>query len=351
MFSRERGPRCMTEIILSVRAFIRFAWITLAVTIVVIVWGAVVRATGSGAGCGSHWPLCNGGVVPLAPATATIIEFTHRLTSGVAMILALVLALWARRVFPAGHRARRWAMYSLMFMLIEAAIGAGIVLLGLVADDASPLRAGYIAVHLTNTMFLVGAMTATIRFSGASDQLNTGSSGHRGIGSSDHRGIGSSDHQGIGSARVRRWQVIALALMVVVAAAGAIVALGDTLFPHASLAEGIAADLDPTSHFLIRLRVWHPIAAVIASVVAITAFRRPIVTGCILFQVGLGIINLMMLAPLPLQMAHLLVSNILWIAMVWFFSGSPRASTVAKHPAPSKSASGPMRSMPPNRRG
>ena len=105
------GTRRATEIILSVRAFIRFAWITLAVTIVVIVWGAVVRTTGSGAGCGSHWPLCNGGVVPLAPTTATIIEFTHRLTSGVAMILALVLALWARRLFPVGQRARRWALY------------------------------------------------------------------------------------------------------------------------------------------------------------------------------------------------------------------------------------------------
>jgi cytochrome c oxidase assembly protein subunit 15 len=296
------APRRTTEIILSVPAFIRFAWITLAVTIVVIVWGAVVRATGSGAGCGSHWPLCNGGVVPLAPATATIIEFTHRLTSGVAMILALVLALWARRVFPAGHRARRWAIYSLIFMLVEAAIGAGIVLLELVADDASPLRAGYIAVHLTNTMFLVGAMTATIRFSGA-----------RVLGFSGPTGLAA------GLARARRWQVIALVLMVVVAAAGAIVALGDTLFPHASLAEGIAADLDPTSHFLIRLRVWHPIAAVIASVLAITAFRRPIVTGCVLFQVGLGVINLMMHAPLPLQMAHLLVSNILWMAMVWYF--------------------------------
>ena len=284
------------------RAFIRFAWITLAVTIVVIVWGAVVRATGSGAGCGSHWPLCNGGVVPLAPATATIIEFTHRLTSGVAMILALVLALWARRVFPAGHRARRWAIYSLIFMLVEAAIGAGIVLLELVADDASPLRAGYIAVHLTNTMFLVGAMTATIRFSGA-----------QALGFSGPGGLAA------GLARARRWQAMALVLMVVVAAAGAIVALGDTLFPHESLAEGIAADLDPTSHFLIRLRVWHPIAAVIASVLAITAFRRPIVTGCVLFQVGLGVINLMMLAPLPLQMAHLLVSNILWMAMVWHF--------------------------------
>ena len=282
------------------RAYVRFAWITLAVSIVVIVWGAVVRATGSGAGCGSHWPLCNGDVLPMAPATETLIEFTHRLTSGVAMILAFVMALWARRLFGPGHPARRWALYSLVFMLIEAAIGAGIVLLELVADDTSPLRAGYIAVHLTNTMFLVGAMTAAIRF--------IGSSGHRAIGALGHRGVGSP-----------RWQVAALVMMVIVAAAGAIVALGDTLFPHASLAEGIAADLDPTSHFLIRLRVWHPILAVAAAVITVAAFRRPLVTGLILFQVGLGIINLMMLAPLPLQMAHLLVSNLLWMGMVWSF--------------------------------
>lgn len=287
------------------RAYVRFAWITLAVTIVVIVWGAVVRATGSGAGCGSHWPFCNGEVVPLAPATETIIEFTHRLTSGVAMILALVMALWARRLFPAGHPARRWALYALIFMLIEAAIGAGIVLLELVADDTSPLRAGYIAVHLTNTMFLVGAMTAAIRFSGA-------------------RVLGLSGSQVPGFSG-SWWRTAALILMVLVAAAGAIVALGDTLFPHMSLAEGIAADLDPTSHFLIRLRIWHPILAVVASIVAIAAFRRPLVTAFVLFQVGLGVINLMMLAPLPLQMAHLLVSNLLWMAMVWHFLESQSA--------------------------
>ncbi len=291
------------------RAYVRFAWITLAVTIVVIVWGAVVRATGSGAGCGSHWPFCNGDVVPLAPATETIIEFTHRLTSGVAMVLALVMALWARRLFAPGHPARRWAMYAFVFMLIEAAIGAGIVLLELVADDTSPLRAGYIAVHLTNTMFLVGAMTAAIRFAGAP--------GHRAIGPSGDRAIGASGGEGIAGARAWQWQAVALAMMVIVAAAGAIVALGDTLFPHASLAEGIAADTDPTSHFLIRLRIWHPILAGVASIVAIAAYRRALVTGCVLFQVGLGVINLLMLAPLPLQMAHLLVSNLLWMAMVW----------------------------------
>ena len=275
-------------------AFVRFAWITLGITVAVIVWGAVVRATGSGAGCGSHWPLCNGVVVPLAPATSTIIEFTHRLTSGAAMILAVVLALWARRVFPAGHRVRTWALWSLIFMLIEAAIGAGIVLLGLVEGNASALRAGYIAVHLTNTMFLMGAMTGTIRW---------GTSGLPAIARSAT----------VGTA----WQTVSLVLMIVVAAAGAIVALGDTLFPHASLAEGIAADLDPASHFLIRLRIWHPILAVATSILAVFAFRSTLVTSLVLGQAFLGVINLLMLAPLPLQMAHLLGSSILWIAMVW----------------------------------
>jgi heme A synthase len=279
-------------------SFIRFAWITLGVTVAVILWGAVVRATGSGAGCGSHWPFCNGVVVPLAPATATIIEFTHRLTSGAAMILAVVLALWARRVFPAGHRARTWALWSLIFMLVEAAIGAGIVLLGLVEGNASALRAGYIAVHLTNTMFLMGAMTGTIR---------TGTSGTQGT---------TDTKNAAGTARV-----LTLALMILVAAAGAIVALGDTLFPHASLAQGLAADLDPTSHFLIRLRLWHPILAVGTAILAVFSFRSTLVTTLVLAQVGLGVMNVLMLAPLPLQMAHLLGSSILWIAMVWEWLG------------------------------
>src|ERR1043165_6000488 len=93
-----REPNCAGdskgEIVPSVtadqRTFTRFAWFTLTITVVVIVWGAVVRATGSGAGCGSHWPLCNGVVVPIAPRAATVIEFVHRLTSGLAMILSIV---------------------------------------------------------------------------------------------------------------------------------------------------------------------------------------------------------------------------------------------------------------------
>ena len=273
-----------------VRAFVRFAWFTLAVTVVVIIWGAVVRATGSGAGCGSHWPLCNGDVVPLAPTTSTVIEYTHRLTSGIVLVLSVVMFVWARRLFPPGHRARAWAGAALAFMLGEAAIGAGIVLLELVENNASALRAVYQGVHLTNTMFLVGAMTATIRFSGS---------------------------RVLGSSGFRPLVVVTMALMVLVGATGAIVALGDTLFPHASLAEGIAADFDATSHFLIRLRIWHPILAAAASLLAVFTFRTPLVTTLVVAQVGLGVLNLMMLAPLPLQMAHLLGSNVLWIAMVW----------------------------------
>lgn len=293
-----------------VRAFVRYGWVTMAFTVLVIVWGAVVRATGSGAGCGSHWPLCNGDVVPLAPTVATIIEFVHRVTSGLVMVMAVGLVIMARRTFPAGHLARKWAVVTLIFMLIEAAIGAGIVLLELVEGNASALRAGYVGGHLVNTLLLLAAMTTTVWAA---------------------RVRSSQDPDG----KVRlpaRGFTLAMVAMLVVAATGAIVALGDTLFPHASLAEGLAADFDPTSHFLIRLRIWHPIlAAAVAVYFFWLAWRHPAFAGeaqatprqlvmmLIAGQCALGLVNLLLLAPLPLQMAHLLVSNLLWIPLVWAY--------------------------------
>src|SRR6187431_2331429 len=119
-----------------VRRFVRFAWLTLGITVVVIVWGAVVRATSSGAGCGSHWPLCNGQVMPRAPTTATLIELTHRVTSGLALVMVVVLVVWCRRLLPPGHPARRAAFASLVLVLVEAAVGAGLVLFELVGSDA-----------------------------------------------------------------------------------------------------------------------------------------------------------------------------------------------------------------------
>ena len=292
-------------------AFVRFGWIALGITIAVIVWGAVVRATGSGAGCGSHWPLCNGAVVPLAPRTATVIEYAHRLTSGAAMLLSLGLVLYARRLFPPDHRARTWALAAFIFMMIEAAVGAGLVLLGLVEDNASAMRAGYIGVHLTNTMLLVGAMTGTIWWASQPSGAMPAIARSRGL-------------------------FITLIAMMVVAATGAVVALGDTLFPHASLAEGLAADLDATSHVLIRLRAVHPVLAVALAVAIVVQTRRDpafkgarggplgaLVVALVIAQVGFGVINLLMLAPVPLQMAYLLGSNLLGVAMVWSWLGGP----------------------------
>src|SRR5204862_3551323 len=94
------------------RGFVRYAWAVVAYNVAVVLWGAFVRATGSGAGCGNHWPLCNGAIAPQSPTLATIIEFTHRATSGVDLVLVAILAWWAFRAFPRGHPARRGAALS-----------------------------------------------------------------------------------------------------------------------------------------------------------------------------------------------------------------------------------------------
>src|SRR5512133_2746292 len=116
--------------------FSRFAWAVLAYNLAVVAWGAFVRASGSGAGCGRHWPTCNGNVVPRSPSAATLIEFSHRLSSGLALLLVVTLALWAFRAYPRRHAVRRAAAASVVLMLTEALVGAGLVLLSLVAHDA-----------------------------------------------------------------------------------------------------------------------------------------------------------------------------------------------------------------------
>lgn len=291
--------------------FRTFAWIVLGYAIAVIVWGAVVRATGSGAGCGAHWPLCNGEVVPIAPALGTVIEFMHRLTSGLILVLTVLLLWMAFKTFPAGHTARRAAAWSLVFVIVEALIGAGIVLLRLVEDNASALRAIYVAGHLANTLLLVGCYTWTAFAAGRPET---------------HWAIRPADRWN----RWERWLELCLIGLIATASAGAVVALGDTLFPARSLAEGFAADLDPTAHFLIRLRAWHPALAVVVSGVLVFIVTRSDMLdsatqrtsarwllALIGIQVALGAANLFLLAPLALQMLHLLVSNLLWVAAVW----------------------------------
>src|SRR5690606_29935869 len=156
---RARSSR--QDTIQSVTRLALYAWTVLAYNLGVILWGAFVRATGSGAGCGSHWPLCDGQLVPAAPSVAMLIEYSHRLTSGLALISVVVLLWLARRERPAGDPARRAAAWTVVFMLLEAGVGAGLVLFELVADNATMARALFMAVHLANTFVLVAWLTLT----------------------------------------------------------------------------------------------------------------------------------------------------------------------------------------------
>jgi len=288
-------------------AVARLAWATLVVNFFVIAWGAFVRASGSGAGCGDHWPMCNGELVPRAPAVETLIELTHRLTSGVVLLMTVGLAVLALRRLPVGHHARRAAAITLGFMLVEAGVGAAIVLLKKVGQDDSVGRAVIMAIHLCNTFLLLGANLVTARWAAGAAAVRL-------------RG------QGAPALLVGLNLVLLLAL----GASGAVTALGDTLFPAGTLAEGIAQDLSPTAHILIRLRVFHPLGAVLVAgftaVVAVTvgfgarpAARRAggVVLGLFALQLTVGLINLALLAPVWAQLTHLLLADAVWLSVVW----------------------------------
>src|SRR5664279_3445372 len=89
-----------------VRFLTRFAWFVVFYNVLVILWGALVRASGSGAGCGNHWPLCNGQVIPVSPNVHTIIEFTHRMMTVGATLVVIALLVWTFRATVKGHAAR-----------------------------------------------------------------------------------------------------------------------------------------------------------------------------------------------------------------------------------------------------
>jgi heme A synthase len=302
--------------------FARASWGALAFTIFVILWGAFVRATGSGAGCGSHWPLCNGEVLPQDPTTHTVIEFTHRATSGLSLLLVLGLFFWARKLYPtAQHFVRRMAKLSLIGMILEALLGAGLVLLELVAEDKSVTRAVSISLHLVNTSFLTAAMT--LLASGASRDLQ----------GQPLRALWITP-------TLRKRAIWVISTFLVLGAAGAITALGDTLFKAESLAHGIQMDLAPGAHFLLRLRVIHPVLAILWGVgslgwllglrypgnaLGLTANPARIAALLILSNLLLGGLNLLLLAPTQLQIAHLAMANLIWIQLILTFSGGEPA--------------------------
>ena len=288
----------------TVTLFARAAWGVLAYNVLVVLWGALVRATGSGAGCGGHWPLCNGDVVPNLQTTATIIEYTHRLMSGLAIVAVCGMWLWSRGVFPRGHRARWWAGLAAVLLVIEALLGAGLVLFDYVAHNASVGRGFYLAAHLANTELLLAALTMTAWI--------------------PTRG------QALARAAVPGVVQAALPLTVALSMTGAVAALGDTLFPAPTFAAGLAQEFAPATHFLLRLRIAHPSLAVLLGFFLLYAASSAVrarpseavkrmaaaVAGLALAQLAAGALNVALAAPLWMQIVHLLLANLLWIALV-----------------------------------
>jgi heme A synthase len=287
--------------------FARFAWGLLAYDVAVVAWGAYVRATGSGAGCGAHWPLCNGEVVPRSPPVEMLVELSHRLTSGLALALTVILLVWAFRAYPRGHVVRRGAVTTTALMMGEALIGAGLVLFQLVAHDESMKRALSVCLHMCNTFLLLGstALTAWWASGGARVRLR----GHRAV----------------------AWTLgVPLIAMFVVGISGTVTALGDTLFPPTSLAAGLAQDFAPGAHLFVRLRAIHPILAAStgAAIIVTGGLARALrpsravrwlsraAAVIVVAQVAAGLLDVALLAPVWLQLVHLALADTVWVALV-----------------------------------
>lgn len=280
------------------RRFAVAAGVFLAYLVGVILFGAWVRISHSGDGCGSHWPTCGGEIVPVAPSSAALIEYAHRVTSGFAGVLAAALLAWAVVRFRWGLPTRALAA-TVFFLLVEAGIGAGLVLGGLTGSDDSAARAVVIALHLVNTLALTAG--AALAAWSAADPARV--------------------------LRFRRPRAFgpAVALVIVTAMTGAVTALGDTLLPReaalgAGLFASVAEDFGAGNHFLVRLRAVHPAFALLAAGYVVWLLRRETsrwaraAVAVVIAECAVGAVSVALAAPGWIQIVHLLVAQAFWIA-------------------------------------
>jgi cytochrome c oxidase assembly protein subunit 15 len=284
----------------------RFAWTALYWNVIVVLWGAYVRATGSGAGCGYRWPLCDGDVVGASANGQTIVEFTHRITSVISVLVVTGLVVWCWQVTKKGAWARYSAVLAAVLLANEALLGAALVLLKHVGNDQSASRILFLCLHFGNTLLLLATLSLTAAF------LSKGS-------------------RSLTLIRKRR-EVCSIGLgliaTMVTGITGAVTALADTLFPATSLASSLAQDFHPGLPVLLRVRLFHPVVATLVACYVLWAIlrsstgrnrfsRRAIAVTILLFvQVGIGVTNVLLLAPVWVQLAHLFVADALWILLV-----------------------------------
>jgi len=306
--------------------FAKYSWFVLAFNIVVILWGVFLRASKSGDGCGQHWLTCQGEVIPSAPELKTIIEFSHRVTTSLAGVLVIILLVWAFARWYSGkndenRRTLKAAVGSLVFIVIEGILGAGLVLTGNTAENLTPERPFWMAAHLINTFILLAFLTLTARYAGGGKPLKFKI-----------------------EPKYQAALIVGVVAIFVVGISGSIAALSSMIFPSGTIAEGLAKDFSPTSNTLLRLRLLHPITAILTSVFLIfltgwLAKERGddrkvsrwsnVLSILVLAQIGFGSLTLLMLAPIVLQLGHLLFADAIWISYVLFAAGFLSSDTPA----------------------
>ncbi len=291
--------------------FAKVAWVTVGVTVFVVLWGAIVRATGSGAGCGNNWPTCNGEVLPLSGSAETAIEFVHRVSSAGLGVLILYVFVSAMRSFPAGSRVRQAAFATLVLVVVESLVGAGLVLFEQTGDFEGVSRAYWQSGHFVNTLLLLGAATLTAWWSSTS----------------------APDHAVTPNRREARLVLGVLGAMCLLGVSGAIAALGDTLFPVDSFVAGLERELSATGHVFERLRILHPAIAIGTGLFVVWTANQladqrggrvgrlsRMVSLLVLVQLGLGTVNALLAAPVWMQVGHLALADVVWMSLVALFA-------------------------------
>lgn len=283
--------------------FAGWSWALLWLTIGVIVGGSLVRATGSGDGCGDSWPRCQDSLFPLGGGTETTIEFAHRAATAVLGLVLVAFVIAAIRSGTAGRDLRRGLAWVGGFFLGEVAIGALLVVAGWVDTDASIGRVIVVPMHLVNTFFLLAAVVLVV-----------------------HVANGGTWPRSDRSRQSDRIGFVILGVLLLVAATGALNALADTLYPPDTLLEGIREEFGAAAPFLVRLRVLHPVIAVGGGIAAAMALRSAsfdpdgsvgglanVAAAVVGLAAVIGILNVVLLTPVEVQLVHLLVADVLWV--------------------------------------
>ena len=271
----------------------------LVVSVFSIIAGAIVRATGSGDGCGASWPTCNGEIIPELDTPSELIEFSHRSVSGVLLIITLIIFVKSfKDEVPTLQKKIIWSLT--FFVLLEALIGAVIVIYEWVGMNSSVPRIIAVPLHLVNTFGLLGAYTLLFHLTRNSKTT---------LNNFFDRGF-----------------KIGLFLFLLSGATGSIAALADVIFPSESFITGLAEDFDTNSEILTRLRILHPIVASALSLYLYSEANRlqneyQVITKNIKLLIFLGVLlgvsNVISNIILPLSILHLLMADLLWILYVY----------------------------------